>query len=222
MSALCEVSPEFCHAERPEWQNSARPPRLVSVDDSLGGEATRGVPLGCRQREQHRGRGARWSAARTVAGPWPTTTNKAWLAAPFRGDPSSNRGHHGFQSWATISLIVPESLQTNGIGGCVPRHADKGKMPQFAGLSTLLRHWDRPECLNPSPLDGLRVPAPPPCSGHDARCELRAKAAPALHAGAPRGSLRRGRHGRLAPLGGWGGSFAHGRPSGKAWRCRRA
>jgi hypothetical protein len=46
-------------------------------------------------------------------------------------------------------------------------------MPQFAGLSTLLRHWDRPECLNPSPLGGLRVPAPPPRSGHDARCELR-------------------------------------------------
>jgi hypothetical protein len=47
-------------------------------------------------------------------------------------------------------------------------------MPQFAGLSTVLRHWDRPECLNPSPLDGLRVPARPPCSGHDACCDLRA------------------------------------------------
>ena len=58
MSALCEVSPEFCHTERPEWQNSTRRPRRVSVDDSLGGEATRGVPLGGWQPENIEGVGA--------------------------------------------------------------------------------------------------------------------------------------------------------------------
>jgi len=58
MSALCEGSPEFCHAERPEWQNSTRRPRRVSVDDSLGGETTRGVPLGGWQPEKIEGVGA--------------------------------------------------------------------------------------------------------------------------------------------------------------------
>src|SRR5215212_9268097 len=47
------------------------------------------------------------------------------------------------------------------------------------------------------------------------RCDER-KAAPGLDARAPRGSV--GADDTGAPLGGWGASVAHGRPSGKGWR----
>ena len=81
---FARFSPEFCHAERPEWQNSTRRPRLVSVDDSLGGEATRESRSGTGNANNIEGVGAlERGAARTVAGPWPITTNKAWLAGPL-------------------------------------------------------------------------------------------------------------------------------------------
>ena len=74
-----------------------RRPRLVSMDDSLGGEATRGVPLGGWQPENIEGVGAleRGGDRGRVQARLPRI-RPGWQG-PFGGDPSSNGGHHDFR-----------------------------------------------------------------------------------------------------------------------------
>ena len=74
----------FATRSVPNGKTQHAVPRRVSVDDSLGGEATRESRSGTGNANNIEGVGAlERGAARTVAGLWPITTKKAWLAGPL-------------------------------------------------------------------------------------------------------------------------------------------